>query len=286
VSVVIRQIPFNVKTFSELGLPNVVAQLADRPRGLVLVTGPTGSGKSTTLAAMIDKINKELKGHIITVEDPIEFIHRHQACIVNQREVGTDTNSFQAALKYALRQDPDVVLVGEMRDLETIQAALTIAETGHLAFATLHTNSAAESINRIIDVFPSHQQSQVRAQLAFVLEGVLTQTLLQKAKGKGRVMAAEIMICTPAIRALIRDDKVHQIESSMQAGKKFGMQTLNDALYQLYMGREVTKEECLRVTSKPNDFLRSIGETPPEDEKPAGASAQAQGGPPKVAVRR
>ena len=287
VSVVIRQIPFNVKTFQELGLPHVVAQLADRPRGLVLVTGPTGSGKSTTLAAMIDKINKELKGHIITVEDPIEFIHRHQACIVNQREVGTDTNSFQAALKYALRQDPDVVLIGEMRDLETIQAALTIAETGHLAFATLHTNSAAESINRIIDVFPSHQQSQVRAQLAFVLEGVLTQTLLQRAKGRGRVMAAEIMICTPAIRALIRDDKVHQIESSMQAGKKFGMQTLNDALYQLYMGREVTKDECLRVTSKPNDFLRSIGEAPADDKEiPTPAQAAAQAGPPKVAVRR
>jgi len=286
VSVVIRQIPFNVKTFSELGLPNVVAQLADRPRGLVLVTGPTGSGKSTTLAAMIDKINKELKGHIITVEDPIEFIHRHQACIVNQREVGTDTNSFQAALKYALRQDPDVVLVGEMRDLETIQAALTIAETGHLAFATLHTNSAAESINRIIDVFPSHQQSQVRAQLAFVLEGVLTQTLLQRAKGRGRVMAAEIMICTPAIRALIRDDKVHQIESSMQAGKKYGMQTLNDALYQLYMGREVTKDECLRVTSKPNDFLRSIGETPPDEKDgPPVTGATPKGAPPKVAVR-
>jgi len=286
VSVVIRQIPFNVKTFGELGLPNVVAQLADRPRGLVLVTGPTGSGKSTTLAAMIDKINKELKGHIITVEDPIEFIHRHQACIVNQREVGTDTNSFQAALKYALRQDPDVVLVGEMRDLETIQAALTIAETGHLAFATLHTNSAAESINRIIDVFPSHQQSQVRAQLAFVLEGVLTQTLLQRAKGRGRVMAAEIMICTPAIRALIRDDKVHQIESSMQAGKKYGMQTLNDALYQLYMGREVTKDECLRVTSKPNDFLRSIGETPPDEKDgPPVAGATPKGAPPKVAVR-
>jgi twitching motility protein PilT len=286
VSVVIRQIPFNVKTFGELGLPNVVAQLADRPRGLVLVTGPTGSGKSTTLAAMIDKINKELKGHIITVEDPIEFIHRHQSCIVNQREVGTDTNSFQAALKYALRQDPDVVLVGEMRDLETIQAALTIAETGHLAFATLHTNSAAESINRIIDVFPSHQQSQVRAQLAFVLEGVLTQTLLQRAKGRGRVMAAEIMICTPAIRALIRDDKVHQIESSMQAGKKYGMQTLNDALYQLYMGREVTKDECLRVTSKPNDFLRSIGETPPDEKDgPPVAGATPKGAPPKVAVR-
>ena len=286
VSVVIRQIPFSVKTFTELGLPNVVAQLADRPRGLVLVTGPTGSGKSTTLAAMIDKINKELKGHIITVEDPIEFIHRHQACIVNQREVGTDTNSFQAALKYALRQDPDVVLIGEMRDLDTIQAALTIAETGHLAFATLHTNSAAESINRIIDVFPAHQQSQVRAQLAFVLEGVLTQTLLQRAKGRGRVMAAEIMICTPAIRALIRDDKVHQIESSMQAGKKYGMQTLNDALYQLYMGREVTKDECLRVTSKPNDFLRSIGETPPDEKDgPPVVGATPKGAPPKVAVR-
>jgi twitching motility protein PilT len=286
VSVVIRQIPFNVKTFNELGLPNVVAQLADRPRGLVLVTGPTGSGKSTTLAAMIDKVNKELKGHIITVEDPIEFIHRHQTCIVNQREVGTDTNSFQAALKYALRQDPDVVLVGEMRDLETIQSALTIAETGHLAFATLHTNGAAESINRIIDVFPSHQQSQVRAQLAFVLEGVVTQTLLQRAKGRGRVMAAEIMICTPAIRALIRDDKVHQIESSMQAGKKYGMQTLNDALYQLYMGREVTKEECLRVTSKPNDFLRSIGEAPPDEKETAAGGAPAQPGSPKVAMRR
>ena len=282
VSLVIRQIPFNVRTFEELGLPAVVAQLADRPRGLVLVTGPTGSGKSTTLAAMIDKVNKEMKGHIITVEDPIEFIHRHQSCIVNQREIGTDTQSFAAALKYALRQDPDVVLVGEMRDLETIQAALTIAETGHLAFATLHTNSAMESINRIIDVFPSHQQSQVRAQLAFVLEGVVTQTLLQRAKGKGRVMAAEIMICTPAIRALIREEKVHQIESSMQAGKKYGMQTLNDALYQHYMSREVAKDECLRVTSKPNDFLRMIGETPLDEKEPmASAGPQA-----KVAARR
>jgi len=248
------------------------------------VTGPTGSGKSTTLAAMIDKVNKELKGHIITVEDPIEFIHRHQSCIVNQREIGTDTNSFGAALKYALRQDPDVVLIGEMRDLETIAAALTIAETGHLAFATLHTNSAMESINRIIDVFPSHQQSQVRAQLAFVLEGVVTQTLLQKAKGRGRVMAAEIMICTPAIRALIRDNKVHQIESSMQAGKKYGMQTLNDALYQLYTGREVTKDECLRVTPNPNEFLRMIGEPPLEDKEPLAPVPSA--GPAKVAARR
>ena len=284
VSMVIRQIPFTVKTFDDLGLPPIVAKLSERPRGLVLVTGPTGSGKSTTLAAMIDKINKELKGHIITVEDPIEFIHRHQSCIVNQREVGTDTNSFQAALKYALRQDPDVVLVGEMRDLDTISSALTIAETGHLAFATLHTNSAAESINRIIDVFPSHQQSQVRAQLAFVLEGVVTQTLLQKAKGRGRVLAAEIMVCTPAIRALIRDDKVHQIESAMQAGKKYGMQTLNDALYQLYVNREVAKEECLRVTPNPNEFLRMIGEAP-TDERGEGGPAPTPAGA-KVAARR
>jgi len=265
VAVVIRMIPFNVRTFQDLGLPPVVAKLAERPRGLILVTGPTGSGKSTTLAAIIDKINKERKGHIITVEDPIEFIHRHQSCIVNQREVGTDTKSFGSALKYALREDPDVILVGEMRDLETISAALTIAETGHLALATLHTNSAAESINRIIDVFPSNQQSQVRAQLAFVLEGVLTQTLLQKAHGRGRAMAAEIMVATPAIRALIRDDKIHQIYSSMQSGKKHGMQTMNDALYQLYMGREVTQEECLRVSPDPNEFLRAIGEKPHDD---------------------
>jgi twitching motility protein PilT len=270
VSMVVRQIPFQVKTFDELKLPAIVAKLSEKPRGLVLVTGPTGSGKSTTLAAMIDKINREWKGHIITVEDPIEFIHRHQGCIVNQREVGTDTKSFSAALKYALRQDPDVVLVGEMRDLETIQAGLTIAETGHLAFATLHTNSCAETINRIIDVFPSHQQSQVRAQLAFVLEGVITQTLLPRAKGKGRVMACEIMVCTPAIRALIRDDKVHQITSAMQAGKKYGMQTMNDSLYQLYMGREVTVDECVRSTAEPAEFLRMVGEPVPgeEPEKP------------------
>jgi twitching motility protein PilT len=269
VSLVIRQIPFQVKTFEQLQLPPVVGKLAEKPRGLVLVTGPTGSGKSTTLAALVDKINREWKGHIITVEDPIEFIHRHQSCIVNQREVGTDTKSFASALKYALREDPDVVLIGEMRDLETIQAGLTIAETGHLAFATLHTNSAAETINRIIDVFPSHQQSQVRAQLAFVLEGIVTQTLLPKAKGRGRVLACEILVATPAIRALIRDDKVHQIQSSMQAGKKHGMQTLNDSLYQLYMGREVALDECLRVSSEPNEFLRMIGEPVTGDEERA-----------------
>jgi len=270
VSLVIRQIPFSVKTFEELGLPPILEKLSERPRGLVLVTGPTGSGKSTTLAAMIDKINKERRGHIITIEDPIEFIHRHQGCIVNQREVGTDTKSFANALKYALRQDPDVVLIGEMRDLETIQSALTIAETGHLAFATLHTNSAAETINRIIDVFPSHQQSQVRAQLAFVLEGVVTQLLLPKSSGKGRLMGCEILVATPAIRALIRDDKVHQIQSSMQAGKKHGMQTLTDSLYQLYMGRQVALEECLRVAPDQNEFLRAVGEPLPGEEHPSG----------------
>mgnify|MGYP001616894191 FL=1 len=266
VSIVMRQIPFSIKTFDDLHLPPVIARMAEKPRGLVLVTGPTGSGKSTTLAAMIDKINRERHGHIITVEDPIEFIHRHQGCIVNQREVGTDTKSFQSALKYALRQDPDVILVGEMRDLETIHAALTIAETGHLAFATLHTNSAAEAINRIIDVFPAHQQSQVRAQLSFVLEGIITQVLLPKKSGKGRAMAAEVLVVTGAIRALIRDDKIHQIYSSMQSGKKFGMQTMNDALYQLYMSREVAEEDCLRVSSDPVEFLRLIGKSPNEGD--------------------
>ena len=286
VSMVIRQIPFSIKTFDQLGLPMSISKMAEKPRGLVLVTGPTGSGKSTTLAAMIDKINKERKGHIITVEDPIEFIHRHQNCIVNQREVGTDTKSFGAALKYALREDPDVILVGEMRDLETIQAALTIAETGHLAFATLHTNSAAEAINRMIDVFPSHQQSQVRAQLAFVLEGIVTQTLLPKRSGKGRVMAAEILVVTPSIRALIRDDKVHQIYSMMQAGKKFGSQTLNDALYQLYMARDVAEEECLRVSSDPNEFLRMIGKAPLTDDQVMGAKDSGSQRPQAPAGRR
>src|SRR5436305_1579016 len=260
VSMVIRQIPFNIKTFEQLNLPKVLSDLCDKPRGLILVTGPTGSGKSTTLAAMLDKINKELKGHMITIEDPIEFIHKHQNCIVNQREVGSDTKSFGSALKYALRQDPDVVLIGEMRDLETIQAGITIAETGHLALATLHTNSAAEAINRMIDVFPSHQQAQVRAQLAFSLEGVITQTLLPKRKGRGRAMAAEILVVTPAIRALIRDNKIHQINSSMQAGKKFGMQTLNDALYNVYMFLEVVLDGCLRVSGDENEFLRMDGD--------------------------
>src|SRR5579862_3863639 len=272
VSMVIRQIPFNIKTFEELGLPKVISDLSDKPRGLILVTGPTGSGKSTTLAAMLDKINKEIKGHIITIEDPIEFIHRHQGCIVNQREVGSDTKSFAAALKSALRQDPDVVLIGEMRDIETISAGLTIAETGHLAFATLHTNSAAEAINRIIDVFPSHQQSQVRAQLAFCLEGIVTQTLLPKATGKGRAMAAEILVVTPAIRALIRDDKIHQIYSMMDSGKKYGMQTMNDALYNLYVTRQVAFDECVRASHDPTELARMCGVAlEGADEKKPGA---------------
>jgi twitching motility protein PilT len=260
VAMAIRQIPYEIISIEKLGLPPIINQLSERPRGLVLVTGPTGSGKSTTLAAMVDKVNKERKSHIITIEDPIEFIHRHQGCMINQREVGADTQSFRAALKYALRQDPDVILVGEMRDLETISAALTIAETGHLVFATLHTNSAAESINRIIDAFPAHQQGQVRAQLAFVLEGVITQTLIPRAKGKGRVVAAEVMMCTAAIRAVIRDEKIHQIYSLMQAGKKHGMQTMNDALQMLYTKGEVTLEEALKRSGDPNELLRAVGE--------------------------
>ena len=266
VAMVLRMIPFSVRTLEDLGLPPIATKLAERPRGLILVTGATGSGKSTTLAAMLDMINKSRKGHIITVEDPIKFIHRHQSCIVNQREIGTDTKTFASALKYALREDPDIILVGEMRDLETIAAALTIAETGHLVLATLHTNSAAEAINRIIDVFPAGQQPQVRAQLAFVLEGVITQALLQRSRGKGRVMCCEIMVATPAIRALIREDKIHQIYSALQSGKKFGMQTMVDSLYQMYMNREVTKDECLRAASDANEFLRMVGEKPMEEQ--------------------
>ena len=265
VAMVLRMIPFAIRTLEELGLPPIARKLIERPRGLILVTGPTGSGKSTSLAAMLDLINKNRRGHIITIEDPIEFIHRHQGCIVNQREIGSDSKSFSSALKYVLREDPDIILVGEMRDLETVASALTIAETGHLVLATLHTNSAAESINRMIDVFPSNQQSQVRAQLAFVLEGVITQTLLQTSSGKGRVMACEVMVATPAIRALIRDDKVHQIYSALQAGKKHGMQTMTDSLYELYLNRKVNREECLRVAPDPNEFLRVIGERPVEE---------------------
>src|SRR5205085_9228238 len=235
---VFRVIPFEIKGFNQLNLPPVVGKLCDKPRGLILVTGPTGSGKSTTLAAMIDKINTDRHDHIITIEDPIEFVHQNKNCLVNQREVGSDTKGFSNALRAALREDPDVVLIGEMRDLETIESALRIAETGHLTFGTLHTNSAASTINRVIDVFPAHQQSQIRAQLSLVLEGVICQSLLPRIGGQGRVCAMEILIPNPAVRNLIREDKIHQIYSAMQSGQdKFGMQTFNQSLASLYFNR-------------------------------------------------
>ena len=258
VAAVYRLIPEKIRGFNELGLPAVLANLAERPRGLVLVTGPTGSGKSTTLAAMIDKINKERKEHILTIEDPIEFVHQHQGCLVNQREVHSDTQSFSNALRAALREDPDIVLIGEMRDLETVEAALRIAETGHLTFGTLHTNSAAQTINRIIDIFPSSQQSQIRTQLSLVLEGIVCQALLPKIGG-GRVCSLEIMIPTPAIRNLIREDKIHQIYSSMQTGQdKFGMQTANQSLATLYMKKQVTLEHAMTASSNKEELQEMI----------------------------
>src|SRR5262245_25037918 len=259
VACAIRVIPVNVKGFADLGLPPIVEQLAERPKGLILVTGPTGSGKSTTLAAMVDKINSERTDHIVTIEDPIEFVHHHKKCLVNQREVFSDTQSFKNALKYILRQDPDVVLVGEMRDLETISAALTIAETGHLTLGTLHTNSCAQTINRIIDVFPTSQQSQVRAQLSLVLEGVLSQQLIPTPDGRGRVMALEIMVTTPAIRNLIREEKIHQIYSAMQAGQKFGMQTMNQSLLELVQKRKISREEALNRSTLPEELAQLTG---------------------------
>ena len=258
IAVAFRAIPSDVPKLEDLNLPPIVGQLVDLPRGLILVTGETGAGKSTTLASMIEAMNERYEYHVITIEDPIEYLHPHKGCVVNQREVGADTNSFKLALKYILRQDPDVVLIGEMRDLETIEAALTTAETGHLAFATLHTNSAAQTINRVIDVFPPHQQSQVRAQLSFVLEGVLCQQLIPKASGGGRVMAMEIMVPNAAIRNLIREDKVHQIYSQMQIGQsQHGMMTLNQSLGNLYYNGQISLEECLGRSSEP-DELRAI----------------------------
>jgi twitching motility protein PilT len=256
---VYRVIPEQIKPFHELGLPPVISTLADRPRGLVLVTGPTGSGKSTTLAAMIDKINTERREHILTIEDPIEYIHQHKGCLVNQREVHSDTHGFAAALRAALREDPDIVLIGELRDLETIESALRIAETGHLTFATLHTNSAAQTINRIIDVFPAHQQGQIRTQLSLVLEGIVCQALLPRADGQGRVVALEIMVPTPAIRNLIRDDKVHQIYSTMQTGQeKFGMQTMNQCLATLYQKRSISIDTAMSASSLRDELEQMI----------------------------
>ena len=259
VGAVFRAIPYEIKTFEELGLPPIVKELCNKPRGLVLVTGPTGSGKSTTLAAVIDKINKERHEHILTIEDPIEFLHNHKSCIVNQREVNADTKGFAQALRTALRQDPDVVLVGEMRDLETIESALRIAETGHLTFATLHTNSAVSTINRIIDVFPSMQQAQVRAQLSLTLEGILCQSLLPRADGRSRVLAMEILIPNSAIRNLIREDKVHQIYSMMQTGQaKYGMQTFNQSLATLYFKKNITLQTALARSSNPDELQEMI----------------------------
>jgi twitching motility protein PilT len=250
-----RAIPFKILSFEELGLPQVIHDLTNKPNGLVLVTGPTGCGKSTTLASVLDKINSEQRSHIMTIEDPIEYLHPHKLCVVNQREIGTDTADFKAALKSVLRQDPDVVLVGEMRDLETIDAALTISETGHLVFATLHTNSAISTINRIIDVFPPHQQDQIRAKLSFVLQGVVTQQLIPKASGSGRALALEVLVPNSAVRNLIREGKIHQIYSQMQVGQnKHGMQTLNQALYSLYMRRIITLEEAMTRTLEPDEF--------------------------------
>jgi twitching motility protein PilT len=257
VGAAIRLIPYKIRTFEELGLPRIVQELADRPKGLVLVTGPTGSGKSTTLAAMIDRINAMRNEHIMTIEDPIEFVHPHKKCLVNQREVFGDTHSFKNALKSILRQDPDVVLVGEMRDLETIGAALTIAETGHLTLGTLHTNSCAQTINRIIDVFPTGQQAQVRAQLALVLEGVLSQTLIPRVEG-GRSMAMEIMVATPAIRNLIREEKIHQIYSAIQSGQKYGMVTMNQSLADLVRKRLITREEAMSRSTLPDELAQLI----------------------------
>jgi twitching motility protein PilT len=253
---VFRLIPEKIKSLDDLGLPPVLAQMADRPRGLVLVTGPTGSGKSTTLAAMIDRVNESRPAHILTIEDPIEYLHNHKRALVNQRELHSDTQTFSKALRAALREDPDVVLIGEMRDLETMEAAMKLAETGHLTLATLHTNSAAQTVTRVIDAFPAHQQSQIRTQLSLVLEGIVCQALLQKASGQGRVAALEILVATPGIRNLIRDDKVHQIYGTMQAGQeKLGMQTMNQSLARLVERRLITREAALGTSSNRDELM-------------------------------
>jgi twitching motility protein PilT len=254
-----RTIPHEIKSFSELGLPKAVEEMTEKPRGLVLVTGPTGSGKSTTLAAMIDRINETRSEHIMSVEDPIEFLHAHKQCIVNQREVNQDTKSFAQALKHILRQDPDVILVGEMRDLETIALAVTAAETGHLVFGTLHTQDAPQTVDRVIDVFPPHQQHQIRAQLANALQGIITQTLLPRRDGRGRVVACEVLVPTPGVRNLIREGKNHQIYSAMQTGARFGMQTMDAALVELVRRGFVTQEEAEKRSNNPEELRRLAG---------------------------
>ncbi len=262
VGAALRLIPSRIPSFEELGLPKVVAKLASLPKGLVLVTGPTGSGKSTTLASMVDSINARRHCHIITVEDPIEYVHQNKKSIVNQREVGSDTHSFPNALKHILREDPDVILVGEMRDLETVAMALVSAETGHLVFATLHTSDCVQTVNRIIDIFPAHQQTQVRTQLSFVLQAVLSQQLIPKREGKGRVLAAEVMVASPAIRALIREEKAHQIYSAIQTGASLGMQTMNQAFFELYKKKLISHEQALAKTTEPDDLERIFKQAP------------------------
>ncbi len=259
VAAAFRLIPYEIRGFEELRLPPVVAQFADRPRGLVLITGPTGSGKTTTMTALLDKINTERKAHILTIEDPVEYIHAHKRCLVNQRELHSDTHGFAQALRSALREDPDVVFVGELRDLETMESALRIAETGHLTFSTLHTNSTAQTITRIIDIFPTHQQNQIRTQLSLVLEGIVCQALVPHASGKGRVASLEILVPNPAIRNLIREDKIHQIYSAMQAGQeKAGMQTANQSLASLYLSRQITLEAALAASSHRDELAEMI----------------------------
>ncbi|MGH7889210.1 MAG: type IV pilus twitching motility protein PilT [Thermodesulfobacteriota bacterium] len=253
-----RLIPFKIRGLQELGLPPIVSDLIRKPRGLILVTGPTGSGKTTTLAGMIDQVNQERREHIVTIEDPIEYIYGHKNCIVNQREIGSDTKSFHNALRSVLREDPDVILIGEMRDLETIKIALTLSETGHLTLATLHTNTAVQTINRVIDVFPPHEQAQVRAQLSFVLEGILCQSLMPRIGG-GRVLALEVLVPNPAIRNLIREDKVHQIYSQQQIGQeKWHMQTLNQCLADLYLKKLITYEDAVAKSQEPEELKRLI----------------------------
>ncbi|RYZ11014.1 MAG: PilT/PilU family type 4a pilus ATPase, partial [Myxococcaceae bacterium] len=271
----LRAIPTKIPPFESLGLPQIVREMCKRTSGLILVTGPTGSGKTTTIASMIDDINATRPAHILTIEDPIEYLHRHQKCMINQRELNIDTYSLHDALRAVLREDPDIVLVGELRDLETIEAALTIAETGHICYATLHTNSAVQTINRVLDVFPPYQQPQVRAQLSFVLEGVMSQALVSKVGGPGRVLALEVMIPNPAIRNLIREDKVHQIYSSMQVGQaKYGMQTFNQALAALLARRLISQDEAFGRSSDPEE-LRNIlatGGGPGGAQRPAGGA--------------
>ncbi|MBI3553879.1 MAG: type IV pilus twitching motility protein PilT [Elusimicrobia bacterium] len=265
VGAAVRSIPASFKTFEEIGLPQVVYEIMKVPKGLVLVTGPTGSGKSTTLASMIDYINEHRSAHVVTVEDPIEYVHTHKKSLINQREVGQDTDTFAAALKYVLRQDPNVILIGELRDLETISAALTIAETGHLVFATLHTTDCAQTINRIIDVFPQHQIEQVRVQLSFVLQAILCQQLLPHASGTGRVLACEILMVTAAIRNLVREQKVEQVQLAIQTGGKFGMQTMNQGLADLYRQQRATFQEVMARSLDPEDLRRLLqkGQPPP-----------------------